>query len=291
MKKSTKALLAGLVVVPAALAMTACGGGAPNLVDTSGNYNASTAASYEEVNTVLTDPELSTEMDSYRMFIYSDVATEVKYSNEKLRDERAKGVGEIDCLAKIDPDNGLQMKVKMKESGGGENFEAEMYINQGSTYMQNPLTGSWEIQDGLGMSTTITEVDYESLFAGVDQAELEGASMYVDDSTDGVTKVKIVVDGSVLSGYGAAFDQIDAGAEWNDAEVYYIIKDGKLQGVKITMSGTMTMTMEDMLLPVDVMNPNSELVMTNMEIKVITNITVQLSAQDVNFDLPAGIVA
>ena len=57
------------------------------------------------------------------------------------------------------------------------------------------------------------------------------------------------------------------------------------------MSGTMTMTMEDMLLPVDVMNPNSELVMTDMEIKVITNITVQLSAQDVNFDLPAGIVA
>ena len=245
MKKSTKALMAGLLIVPAALAMTACGGGEPSIIDTNGDYSAANASSFSVAEEMLENEAVVSDFDSYRMLLSIDMNMT----------ETMPGVGTMRGGMKISTDSlvnltdGFDMKsvltmeytgdlASMQQAMGQPTRQTtEQYIANGQGYMYDEQWGEFiEMEVDSVMQP---EFDFSGLFAGTTELEQGGINVWIDNNTEtGSTKIKMTMAGVLEAFAGEVSDGInpDASVTWDQAEVYYILQDGKLEGMKLSLS-------------------------------------------------------
>lgn len=253
MKKSTKALMAGLLIVPAALAMTACGGGEPSIIDTNGDYSAANASSFAAAADILDNDAIASEFDSYRMLLNIDMESTETYT----------GIGTMRGGMKISTDSivnlfdGFDMKSILTVEYTGDYASAqeamgepaklvtEQYYVDGNGYMYNDYAGLWvgtgyqDVEDQLAF-------DFSGLFEGTTALEQAGIDVWIDNNTEtGSTKIKMTMSAGVLESFAAeAGDGVnsDGDISWGNADVYYVLQDGKLEGMKVSMSYSITMS-------------------------------------------------
>lgn len=253
MKKSTKALMAGLLIVPAALAMTACGG-EPSIIDVNGNYSAQNQASYAEVAEIMDNETVVADFDSYRMLLDIDMQMS----------ESMPGYGSYSGGIKVSTDSlvnladDFDMKSVITTSYTGiyaemqQAMEApttetiEQYVRDGQGYMYDAQRGSWEcfnyeIEDQPAF-------DFSGLFAGLTEEEQNGIQVWVDNNTEaGSTKIKMIMSAGVLEAFAGATGEelgLTGNITWGDAEVYYVLQGGELEGMKLSLSCSFSMTDE-----------------------------------------------
>lgn len=280
MKKSTKALMAGLLIVPAALAMTACGGSSvPSIIDTNGNYSAANEASFTEAANILEGDAVASEFDSYRMLLNIDMDMTESYQGITMR-----GGVKLSTDSLINLADGFDMKTVLTTEYTGDYAKAyeqmgesaksvmEQYYIDGYGYMYDDYSENWI---GTGYADEVA-FDFSSLFAETSLQDQAGINVWVDNNTEtGTTKIKMTMDAGVLEAFAAdAGDGLNPSAsfDWDQAEVYYVLQDGKLEGMKLTMSYSATV---------------SEYGVTGSG---TCKITLQVAKTDAVIEYPAGLV-
>lgn len=283
MKKSTKALLAGLAVIPAALAMTACGGGEPSIIDTNGNYSAQTKSTYAQVEEIMADETITSDFNSYRMLfsINMDMTASSGGQSEKA------GM-KISSDSLINLNDGFDMKLTntIEYTGAlaqlqmNENLPTkvteEQYVSNGQVYMWDEL-GGWSDAGWEESVENQPEFNFDGLFEGITEEEKDGIEVWIDNNTETkTTKIKMTMAAGVLEAFASENSEtIGYGAEveWGTAEVYYVIINGKLEGMKVSIPYTVA--------------TESYGITTTAKCKV----SMQVAADDAEFDFPAGIEA
>ncbi len=246
MKKSTKTLLVGLLVAPLAFTMVGCSGGEASIIDTKGNYTESTLSNYAGAAEILENEMITQDFDCYRMIMSIDM-------NMKMS---MPGMGEYKGGMKISNDStvnlldGFDMKStsKIKYTGYLADMQKEMelpvqqtieqYYSNGQGYIWDDEYKQWfegEVQDINDQPV----FDFSGLFGETTQVEQNGINVWIDNNQEtGVTKIKMTMTADVLEGFasenGEGFDE-GALITWGTAEVYYVLTNGKLEGMKVSI--------------------------------------------------------
>ncbi|MBO5021867.1 MAG: hypothetical protein J6C53_00090 [Clostridia bacterium] len=284
MKKSTKTLLVGLLVAPLAFTMVGCNGGEVSIVDTKGNYTEATLSNYAGASEVLNNETISEDFNSYRMIMNIDMNMTVSMS----------GMGEYKGGMKISNDStinlldGFDMKSvsKIKYIGYLADMQKEMempvqqtfeqYYSNGQGYIWDDEYNQWfegDVQDADDQPV----FDFSGLFEGTTELEQEGINVWIDSNEEtGVTKIKMTMAAGVLEAFASENGEgFEEGAEitWGTAEVYYVLTNGKLEGMKVSI-------------PYSVSTNES-----GVEVSADCKVTMQVAKTDAVVEFPEGMGA
>ena len=246
MKKSTKTLLLGLLVAPVALTMVGCGAGDANIVNINGNYTEETASTYASASQLLDNQVVTEGFDSYRMIMSIDMNMTMSMPGYGSY----KGGMVISNDSIINLFDGFDMKSvsKIKYTGYLADMQKEMqmpvqqtieqYYSNGQGYIWDDLTGTWYEGDTEDIDDQPV-FDFDGLFGETTQLQQAGINVWIDSNQEtGVTKIKMTMNAGVLEAFadenGEGFED-GAIITWGDAEVYYVLSNGTLEGMKVSI--------------------------------------------------------
>ena len=215
MKKSMKALLAGVLVVPAALAMTACFGGENT--------------EFDRAREMLTSESVVANLNSYTMDI--DVAVSATEGSETVEFMTMS----TDSL--INLSDGLDMQIISNATMLGFPGEEEVsYVSDGIQYEWDSMMGQWA-EAGEVTAEEQPNLQYEGLFGELTDAQKKDVDVNIDETVPGIITIKMTMSASVLEDITAsAGGDVSAsleGVNWGTAEVEYKIVDGTLNSVSV----------------------------------------------------------
>ena len=264
MKKSTKMLALGLVVLPCALFMTACGDKETNLVNTKGNYSAVSTTQYSNVVSSLEENgiDLTTAASGVRAVLKLDadlITGGQKFEIEYPNDMKAKA-DVIDEILDLQSLNASQ-KNTIKMRSGNENYtlQANTYLTGGKMYYDlSKIANSeemmskmiWQLitqQGGISaskyyMNLNISENDVDlndynisDLIAKIPEGEYgKGKSLEIQShETDSERKIKMILDLSAFSNEDMPIDSVV-----DKVEIYFVYSNDILSGISINANIT-----------------------------------------------------